>query len=617
MTTAPQPSVSRRTAELAALNRRLADWLRQEPAELVEGAEAALEDELVVCGLLGGKDVGKSTLINALAGATVSVEREEVGEGTSRPRAYIHRASETALRSRLRTIAAEVPLDVTYHEADAIRRVILMDLPDFDSEFLDHLRIVQRVSPLLDRVVWVMTPRKIVDRAWVQMARQVVKDEANTYGVLNKLDELLADDEPFLHGNSGGTRESPADAFWGNQFAWFRRHLSLAGFALDEARCFQFAAAYAEVAAFDRRVAEMWGDADWTRFANDREVVQRIARKSSADIARLREAVLAPLSSERARALKEANASVEHSANARRMRQYFELDRLHEQLAPAADPDYAKRVLDEAFDENLRTQLARSVRSAVRTDRELADELLERRVEHWPLLRLVHWPFGWLSRLIGRGLAAHREPKREGYHVLSEWDALSWRQRVDAMRSRLLVDMSPAAERLRLDEKLPESDSLASNLAARLKTLPPNIEGESLDLLWPVGRRPSWGMRILLWMVALWFVIAQPLLEGGLRMYTSRGTFDLAEGAYHVVSTFSAPRLGVSLLVVAGVFVGFLAVLYANGLRRIRRLREASNASPVDQRIEECLINEVLAPMLQPFQEALERVKEFERKLTG
>ena len=76
--------------ELHAINTELADLLHNRPANLRLGTDNALADELVICGILGGKDVGKSTLINALAQTPVSVDTVEVGKGTARPMAYVH-----------------------------------------------------------------------------------------------------------------------------------------------------------------------------------------------------------------------------------------------------------------------------------------------------------------------------------------------------------------------------------------------------------------------------------------------------------------------------------------------------------------------------------------------
>ena len=178
--------------EADAINRQLATLLDRVPADLARGAEVALADELVICGVLGGKDVGKSTLINALAEAQVSADASEVGRGTDRPIAYVHEAQTDAVEARLHAVGHEVDLQVCTHQADAIRNVVLLDLPDFDSEFADHLDIVRRAAPLLDRVLWVLTPKKIGDRAWVSMLHDVIKDTRNVHCVLNKTDELLS-----------------------------------------------------------------------------------------------------------------------------------------------------------------------------------------------------------------------------------------------------------------------------------------------------------------------------------------------------------------------------------------------------------------------------------------
>ena len=82
--------------DLESVNRELATLMHTDRAQLVSGADSALQDELIVCGILGGKDVGKSTLINALARAKVSTDTAEVGKGTERPMVYVHEAMREA-----------------------------------------------------------------------------------------------------------------------------------------------------------------------------------------------------------------------------------------------------------------------------------------------------------------------------------------------------------------------------------------------------------------------------------------------------------------------------------------------------------------------------------------
>ena len=90
--------------QLAALNGELAALLRRPPAPLVLGADVAERDELVACGVLGGKDVGKTTLINALAQTEVSRDEQEAGRGTDEPIAYVHEEMRDAFAHRLQDL---------------------------------------------------------------------------------------------------------------------------------------------------------------------------------------------------------------------------------------------------------------------------------------------------------------------------------------------------------------------------------------------------------------------------------------------------------------------------------------------------------------------------------
>ncbi|MHC4610777.1 MAG: GTPase domain-containing protein, partial [Planctomycetota bacterium] len=86
---------------LRSVNRRLSELLHQEPLPLAEGGAKSMEDPLWVWGIVGGKDVGKTTLINALAGAEVVSPGCEVGEGTVGPAAYLTSGDVAAVEMRL------------------------------------------------------------------------------------------------------------------------------------------------------------------------------------------------------------------------------------------------------------------------------------------------------------------------------------------------------------------------------------------------------------------------------------------------------------------------------------------------------------------------------------
>lgn len=622
------------TPELAIINRELASILRMERAALAVGADPAQADELVICGILGGKNVGKSTLINALAKAKVSVDAAEVGKGTQHPMVYMHEAVRDTAAQRLHAFDAHVPLDVTTHTADPIRNVALVDLPDFDSEFLDHLQQVRAVAPLLDRILWVVTPRKIGDRAWVSMLQDVVKDPGNVHCVLNKVDELLSDGEPFERKTDRGANDTPpteqAARFWGEQHEWVAHVIEGAGCPQTDAHRFLMAAAFPEPDAFVRRIGQLWDDAEWTTYTTDLSVVSEIARLASGELDRLRGCVLSPVSREERLSIKASNRDRERQVNITRIRRHYDLDRTVERIGHACDPTYQQQVLNEAMGPEYCSAVAEALEARLRRDTELADELLERRVEQWPLLRLVYWPLGWLSRIAGKRIGAapardgqwHRADSQTAFHRLSgavdpfDVGGTSFVERIELMRSRVLADHAVIARQLAIEPELPKASSLAKRVSAAARTLVPRLETRVIDEIRHNDRRPSLLGKAALWLILLWFPFVQPILAGGLEIFAESGTIRLAHGLYRVVSALSAAHLLAGFGVVLGVYVALLAGMYARSLRAVRHARSQQHASsPITEAVDDTLVSEVVLPMAKPFQKRLERLSVVQTRL--
>jgi hypothetical protein len=144
-----------------------------------------------VLAFVGGTGVGKSSLLNALAGETVSpasVRRPT----TSVPVAWVPAAERTALEPLLEWLGVD---EVREHGATDLGPVAILDLPDMDSVASEHRARVEAILPRVDAVAWVTDPEKYHDaalhddflRAWVgRLARQVV--------IVNKADRLGPDD---------------------------------------------------------------------------------------------------------------------------------------------------------------------------------------------------------------------------------------------------------------------------------------------------------------------------------------------------------------------------------------------------------------------------------------
>jgi hypothetical protein len=614
--------------ELSAINRALADLLGAEPASLAHGADAALSDELIFCGMLGGKNVGKSTLINALARETVSTDASPTGRGTERPMVYVHEQAEQTALTRLRTIDAQQRLDVTRHRADAIRHLVLVDLPDFDSEFTEHVAIVRRIAPLMDRVIWVATPRKLGDRAWVEMLNDVIKDARNVHGVLNKMDELLADGDPFedraRRDDNTKKRIELGDAERADHFRrrydeWLADISRQAGSAYEENHRFLVAAAFTEEDRFVSHIAQRWDDPEWSRYGSDREAVRAVARRTIADLDRLRESVLSPLSEDEAQAIKSANLQRELDVSTARLRDHYDLDRTAQQLVEVCEPDYQVRLLDDAFDDQIRGALISAVEANLRRDTELADELLERRVNDWPLLRLVHWPFGWLSRALGRrvgtltdarGFASRHDPFRGAAGSSAVADEATLRERCEQVRTRLLTDFAVLTGPMRIEPELTRAEVLAERLRTRLANLPAQYETDLIERIRLADRRPAYIKRCALWLILLWFPFGQPILTGLLEMFSDPAGWRLAHGAYRIVSALSAVHLLAGFAVVAGVYIAILAAMYARALRAVRHARDDdAESGSLAAAVEQTLHEQLIEPLLRSFHRRRERLE--------
>ena len=166
--------------------------------------------------LVGGTGVGKSSLLNALAGQPVS-EASARRPTTSTPVAWVPHVSRDEVAGLLDWLEVR-PEDVRDHDEPALAGVAILDLPDLDSIERSHRERVEAVLPRVDAVVWVTDPEKYHDavlhdeflRRWVpRLDRQAV--------VLNKVDRLAPDDaerirrdlERDLAGDRAGSARRP------------------------------------------------------------------------------------------------------------------------------------------------------------------------------------------------------------------------------------------------------------------------------------------------------------------------------------------------------------------------------------------------------------------------
>jgi len=142
-----------------------------------------LEGGSLMIGLLGGTGVGKSSLMNALAGSEIASTSHRRPH-TDQVLIYRHAAMNQMPDSMLKN----VPWSEVTHQADTIQHILLCDLPDFDSLVGTHRERVLEFLEYLDVLVWVTSPEKYADKIAHEFMQMTPKARQNFYFVLNKAD---------------------------------------------------------------------------------------------------------------------------------------------------------------------------------------------------------------------------------------------------------------------------------------------------------------------------------------------------------------------------------------------------------------------------------------------
>jgi 50S ribosome-binding GTPase len=167
-----------------------ADAVRAEAAERL-----GIAPDAYVLALVGGTGVGKSSLLNALAGSRASPAGAR-RPTTDRPVAWVPTGAASAGNPVAPLLERLGVSTVVEHEHDGqgLANVVVLDLPDIDSVEPGHRAAVEAVLPKVDVVAWVTDPEKYADavfhdsflREWMRrLERQIV--------ILNKADRLAPD----------------------------------------------------------------------------------------------------------------------------------------------------------------------------------------------------------------------------------------------------------------------------------------------------------------------------------------------------------------------------------------------------------------------------------------
>jgi len=138
---------------------RLAQFDHRSPESLFEGQGR----RPLVVAFFGGTGVGKSTLLNRLAGQEVA--RTGVVRPTSREiSVYLH------VSVQMKPLPPHLPMDrvrTVVHDSDAYRDVLWVDMPDFDSTDHSNHELALHWLPHIDVLIYVVSPERYRDdRGW-------------------------------------------------------------------------------------------------------------------------------------------------------------------------------------------------------------------------------------------------------------------------------------------------------------------------------------------------------------------------------------------------------------------------------------------------------------------
>ena len=153
--------------------------LAEDPTQLFSG----VEQRPLVVAFFGGTGVGKSSLLNRLAGAAVA--RTGVIRPTSREvTVYAHESLS------LTQLPAQIPADkvqVSSHSDATSSHVVWIDTPDVDSVATEHRDQVLAWIPYVDLLIYVVSPERYKDDAGWKMLREAGDQHAWMF-VLNQWD---------------------------------------------------------------------------------------------------------------------------------------------------------------------------------------------------------------------------------------------------------------------------------------------------------------------------------------------------------------------------------------------------------------------------------------------
>lgn len=502
--------------QLQELNQEIARFLRVDPVDITFQRGESTQDELYLYGVLGGKDVGKTSLINQLAGERISHDTDKLDEGTRVPAVYCHSLDRAALLQRLSVQDDAILL--REHSREDLRNVVLIDFPDFDSRFDSHIEQVEQFAPFLQGFLWITTPRKYADRELFHQFARVSQHHDNCFVLLNKIDQLDGRateteirDEVLTTlnraANAAGLPDIPEERF-------------LLVSALDPSR-YQF-----------------------------RQVYDQLIRTHSLE--------------EIARA-KARNIEAEFSRMIKRMMNVYQIESQRERLQQVREEIQAG--VNEAFDDTRLHTITTRLTSTDRIHRRISGRIFQQKIEQWPILRSFFYPLSGVIAFMGGRFAY-----RSGDHEWSDNPQDLFRFQGESASGSLqaiqqgVMDQNPFVRAL-----VPRSsDSHSETIATWIRRMLAELEENVVESLTAHTKPPSGLQKSTVFLPLIWFPFMQPVLAHLMTDETPLVSFSgIFEFLALLVGLLGAGNLLQSLVFLLIVYSVWLLYLYARSTRNI------------------------------------------------
>ncbi|MBU0699587.1 MAG: GTPase domain-containing protein [Proteobacteria bacterium] len=503
--------------QLDNLNREIADLIQMEPVSLSHQTGDAEQDELFLYGIVGGKDVGKSSVINRLAGAKVSLDTDLLDEGTNAAVAYCHQQDLAALKKRLAVDAGSRVVFVD-HDRQELKNVVLMDFPDFDSRFLSHRDDTVRLARHLQGVIWVTTPRKYGDYQFLNQLETVAQSHENYLIVLNKIDQL--------------EKKAPLDTV--------RREV--VNFLTAEC------------------VKRNIPPPDPQQF-----LILSTLKPDQYEFNHMRRRLIRPHSVQEITRAKLVNLKAEFDKNFQRIQSHYRLlDRL--KAIDQALESIREGVADQFSDDYFNT-VSRRILTLETLQRRISRTIFTQRINTWPILRLLFYPLAGIVSGFGGRIAFNPVEKKwpDSPRDLLRYQGLPASLKMQAIRDNVAAsfpdlkpDLGPAPDFSRLID-----DQFVQLLG--------EYEDQVTDHLAATFARPGKLKQALVYFPLIWFPFLQPLLLKFAEMqWESKLSFsNLKDFGAVFFALLGAQSLLISLVFLILFYTVWLTLIYAHSARTV------------------------------------------------